>query len=336
MLKLDQRIAEARQKFKKTGHTHHLVHERNMRVNFGQRVAPPQSQYEKIKPGDVPNPFPGLKNDIPEMEYKDVTSDILTGAIIHHGALIVRNFFGNGIVENFRKGIDETFYESSKHFALDLQDKPTEPIDERSPWFRRQLPGEKLFDPGSVGFMLMTGSVWTFLSPAVCHDLLKSFEDVNLRGLLDEYFDDRTCLSFNKSVLRRMDPLGHPADWHQDGAFMDEHIKSINLWVALSDCGAGTDCPGMDFVPKRLNKIMPTGINKAKYDWSVSHESVSEWFKDCPPVTPTYKAGDAIFFDHYNLHVTSYSPEYTKRRYALETWFFAQKHAASNQSPMYW
>ena len=336
MLNFDEKIAEARTQFDETGHTHHLVRERNLRVNHGQRVAPPVSQKEKTAAKDVTNPFPDVRNAIPEMEYSEVTAEILTGAIVHHGALIVRNFFGNKDIKKFKNGIDETFYESSKHFALDLQDKPTEPIDKKSPWFRLKLPGKKLFDPGSVGFMLMTGSVWTFLSPAVCHDLLRAFERAKLRKLLDKYFKGRTCLSFNKSVLRRMDPLKAPADWHQDGAFMDEHIKSINLWVALSDCGAGTDCPGMDFVPKRLNKIMPTGTNKAKYDWSVSHESVEEWFQECPPITPTYKAGDAIFFDHYNLHVTSYSPDYTKRRYALETWFFAQEHAASNQSPTVW
>lgn len=133
-----------------------------------------------------------------------------------------------------------------------------------------------------------------------------------------------------------MDPLDKPAEWHQDGAFMTEEIKSINLWIALSDCGKGTNCPGMDFVPKRLDKIMPTGGEHGLFHWSVSPKSIDKWFKDCPPVTPTYKAGDAIFFDHYNLHVTSYSPEYTKPRYALETWFFAEDFPAHNQKPAYW
>lgn len=336
MLDMDQKIAEARQQYETTGRTHHLVRERNLRVNYGQKIAPPGNHYVKLNASDVANPFPDVKNDIPAMEYKDVTADILKGAILHHGALIVRDFFQNKAIENFKSGIDETFYETAKRFNFEFQDKPTEPIDRKSPWCRLKMPVKDLFDQGSVGLMLQTGSVWTFLSPSVCHDLLKAFEDAKLRGLLDEYFQGRTCLSFNKSVLRRMDPLENPADWHQDGAFMSEHIKSINLWVALSDCGAGTDCPGMDFVPKRLNKIMPTGTNGAKFNWSVAPESIGDWFKDCPPITPSYKAGDAIFFDHYNLHVTSNGPEYTKRRYALETWFFAQEHAASNQSPTIW
>jgi len=336
MLEFDKQITQLRERFERTGLPRHLFQERNLRAEYGQRMAPSVNMHKKIQPEDVANPFPGVRNDIPEIAYKDVTNETLRGAIIHHGALIVRDFLASEQVGEFRDGIDKTFFEGSKRFAPSPEEKPSEQINRRSPWFQMNLPGERMFEKGSVVFMLKTGSMWTFLSPAMCHNLLKAFEGANLRTLLDEYFEDRTCLSFNKSVLRRMDPLQGPADWHQDGAFMSEQIKSINLWVALSDCGAGTDCPGMDFVPKRLNKILPTGTNEANFDWSVSPKSVTEWFKDCPPVTPTYKAGDAVFFDHYNLHATSYSPDYTKRRYALETWFFAQKHAAINQSPMYW
>jgi len=307
---------------------------RNLRVKFGKQLS--RQAKAKSKPSFKPaaNPFPDVENDIPEVAYKDMTADMLSGAIQHQGALIVRNFFPVEAVESLRDGIDATFEESSNYFSGDA--KKREGGDRNSPWFRLDLPVKDVYDKGSVVFMMMTGSVWTFLSPVVCHRLLSAFEKAGLRETLDQYFEGRTCLSFNKSVLRRMEPLKEPPEWHQDGAFMTDGIKSVNLWIALSDCGAGTDCPGMDFVPKRLNKIMPTGGDHGVFKWSVSPHSIDEWFKDTPPITPTYKAGDAIFFDHYNLHATSYSPDYTKQRYALETWFFAEDYAAQNQSPTYW
>jgi len=334
MQKFDEKIDEVKKLYEETGQTHHLVRLRNLRVKFGHRISmrPRTDVSPKIKPAK--NPFPDIVNDIPELDYKDVTPKILRGAIQHQGALIARNFLSDEDIVSLREGIDKTFDESTKYFSDDP--KIIQTRDKKSPWFRLDLPIKGVFDKGSVGFMHRTGSVWTFLSPFVVHRLLNAFEDAGLLPTLDEYFEGRTCLSFNKSVLRRLDPLKRPADWHQDGAFMTEDIKSVNLWIALSDCGAGTDCPGMDFVPKRLNEIVPTGTNKAAHGWSVSPESVDEWFKDCPPVTPTYKAGDGIFFDHYNLHATSYSPDYTKTRYALETWFFAEEFAAHNQKPTYW
>jgi len=335
MLKFEQKIKEVKERYADTGHPHHLVRMRNIRLKFGARIkgAPASAKPPFIK--KVSNPFPDIKNDIPEIDYSELTPKILAGSIQHHGALIVRNILPQTEVKTLKDGIDETFDESQRFFSGKGKPAQDDPIW-KSKWFRTDLPVPGYFKKGAVTMMLETGSIWTFLSPTVSHRLLDVFEKVNLRKFLDKYFGGRTCVSFNKSVLRRMDPLENPADWHQDGSFMTAAIKSINLWVALSECGKGTDCPGMDFVPRRFNEIVEMGTNEAHFDWSVSQKTVREKFSDTPPITPHFNAGDGIFFDHYNLHVTSYDPSYTRKRYALETWFFPEEFAAKNQYPIAW
>ncbi|MEM6678117.1 MAG: hypothetical protein AAF675_09615, partial [Pseudomonadota bacterium] len=185
-------------------------------------------------------------------------------------------------------------------------------------------------------FLGESGAIETFLSPRVSFELFDLFERLGLRQLLQQYFRDEPCVSFNKSVLRKTAPLQQPAEWHQDGAFMTEGIQSLNLWIALSECGGETDCPGMDILPQRLDRVLETGSNGAIFNWSVSGATVAEAFPDLTPERPTFAAGDAILFDHLNLHATSSDPRYTRARYAIETWFFSKSHAALNQHPAYW
>jgi hypothetical protein len=117
---------------------------------------------------------------------------------------------------------------------------------------------------------------------------------------------------------------------------MDKGIKSLNIWISLTDCGNGTESPGMDLIPRRLNKIVQPGQNGAIFDWSISNQTVEEEFKDVKPARPFFGAGDGVIFDHFNLHATSSAPEFTQNRYAIETWFFAKSQCALNQNPVFW
>ena len=53
-----------------------------------------------------------------------------------------------------------------------------------------------------------------------------------------------------------------------------------------------------------------------------------------PVLCPRFNAGDALFFDHYNLHRTGFGLNHTKNRYAVETWFFAGSTAPHKQQPV--
>ena len=211
-----------------------------------------------------------------------------------------------------------------------------EGIENANIWFHPIPEMHNQVKTNAIGMMQKTGAVWTFLSPKVAYELMSCFSDLGLKELMAEYFEEQPCVSFLKSTLRRVEPLERPADWHQDGAFMGSNIKSLNLWIALTECGTGTSSPGMEIVPKRLDEVLPGGTNGAAFDWSVSQKSVREWFKDCPPERPHFNEGDAIFFDHLNLHATAYDENFTLPRYAIETWFFAQSYNAKNQIPVLW
>src|SRR5699024_11640061 len=84
-----------------------------------------------------------------------------------------------------------------------------------------------------------------------------------------------------------------------------------------------TDTPGIELVPVRLDDIVATGTENATLAWTVSPQFVSREFTDPAPVRPLFAPGDAVFFDHFNLHRTTCSSDMMQTRYAIECWFFA-------------
>ena len=44
--------------------------------------------------------------------------------------------------------------------------------------------------------------------------------------------------------------------------------------------------------------------------------------------------GDAVFFDHYDLHRTAFGQSDCHHRYAVESWFFSWSNAPENQHPL--
>ncbi len=307
------------------------VYLRNLRIRAFEHLEKNNStNINSACPPEFNNPFPEIHNDIPEVDVKDLNIEKLAGSIRHHGALIVRNFLEADDVVDLRRSIDQVL----NHFQ---KNKDQERDEDSDLWYKiPRTPKHKESIKEDLKWMRGTGSMWALISPRASGKILKAFDKLDLKSLLAEYLDDEPCLSFKKWVLRRMQPLKGNADWHQDGAFMGKDIKSINLWMALTDCGPGTERPGMDFLPKRLNEILETGTHGAHFDWAISHDFVKEKFPHIKPVSPKFNSGDAIFFDHMNLHVTSYNSAYTKRRYAIETWFFASSHHPENMISVVW
>ena len=170
-------------------------------------------------------------------------------------------------------------------------------------------------------------------SPRGMFNLLEVLEANGLIGLVTEYLGERPALSVRKTSLRRIPhDLNAEHGWHQDGAFLGQDIRTMNLWIALSDCGV--DAPSMDMVPRRLNYIVPTGTEGAIFDWSVSSRQITEACDGGEPTHLHFKAGDAIVFDEMNLHRTSALPGMTKPRYAIEAWFFAPSCYPLDQLPL--
>ena len=104
------------------------------------------------------------------------------------------------------------------------------------------------------------------LARAAATSCSTTYATIGLRDVVTDYLGERPVLSANKCTLRRV-PLTANTDWHQDGAFLGNGIRALNVWVALTDCGV--DAPGMDLVPRRFERVVETGTGGAIFDWAV-------------------------------------------------------------------
>ena len=276
--------------------------------------------------GQWPVPVEGVDRGgpacIPEIGLAELSAERLRREIQSRGSLLVRGLFA-GESARFVDGIDETF-------AVQVQGQGG-PKD--TSWFHPlSLPKD---DARLLGRYWVTGAggVLACDSPRLLQMLFEAYEALGLREVVTEYLGERPVLSANKATLRRV-PLTSNTDWHQDGAFLGEGIRALNLWVALSECGV--DSPGMDLVPKRFDAVVETGTGGAYFDWSVGPETVEVVAADAPPVRPHFQAGDVLFFDDLFLHRTAIDASMTRPRYAIESWFFAPTGYPNKQVPLVW
>lgn len=265
---------------------------------------------------------------IPEVSREQLNASTLANGVLNHGSLLVRNLVPAEHLATLCDDIEQAVNKRNQRVAGETIAKDDE----------HYCPSEFLNTQYKLGvgrkFIADTGGVWAADSPRGLFDVMELYRELQLKNLLADYFGEAPCVSVKKWVLRRVDPIVGEADWHQDGAFMGRDIRSMNLWIALSDCGGDSINPGIDIVPKRLEHIVQTGTDGARFDWTVGPQYVEKNFTDTPWVRPAFKAGDALFFDHMNLHRTAWSPTITGRRYAIECWFFAASVNATNQIPM--
>lgn len=261
---------------------------------------------------------------IPEIESRALTPELLKNGVIGHGALILRNFCDQPFIDKMKTNIDRSME------AYDLY-QAGKPLLELAPWYHPvDAPNKDEFRIENAWARKAAG-VFGASSPRSMFDLLGEIENTNLIESIEHYFGERPALSVKKTTLRRV-PRDSNAGWHQDGAFLGENIRTVNLWIALTDCGS--TAPSMDMVPLRLNEIVPTGTDNADYSWTVNNDLAIRVSGPTPPQRLHFKAGDAILFDEMNLHRTGVSPGMTNDRYAIEAWFFAPSKYPTDQLPI--
>ena len=90
----------------------------------------------------------------------------------------------------------------------------------------------------------------------------------------------------------------------------------------------------MDLIPQRLTEIQ--SADGASFNWSVSDDEANKTGGKSGPVAPVFNVGDAFFFDHFYLHRTQYRDDFTRLRYAIETWFFGASAFPKSQVPIAW
>jgi hypothetical protein len=268
------------------------------------------------------DPFPGI-DGLPQIDASALNADILGGSILHHGALWVRSLISPPEADRLRQGIDRTF-EARDAFHLGT------PVEETNPWYAQAPMDDSL--SASRAWVESGGGAWTADAPRMLFDLIELFKDSGVVDVIADVLGERPALSIGKSTLRRV-PWTTDTDWHQDGAFLGEAVRTVNVWLCLSECGV--DAPGLDVVARRLPYIVQSGSHGAHFDWSVGPGMVELLERGgADVVSPKFAAGDALLFDQLMLHRTGVRPGMTKSRWAVESWFFAPSTFPIEQGPL--
>ncbi len=280
---------------------------------------------------------------VPEIAASDLTGAFLKKSMREHGCIIVRDFFDDNEVRTMRSYVDYAFRVKDDGFLSRylLKECDLQPVLKET---SRNIKEKRKSNPtytdsfkkgaGLARFIGHSESRLTVRTPNIAEKLLRLYEKKALKDLLENYFGSEPCISVKKWNLRKSRPPAAPIDFHQDGAFMGDEIDSLNCWIPLSDCGAGYDVQGIDIVPLRLMHVFPPG--SGVLDLTVAASAIIEKYSEKAIVTPTFRKGDLIFFDHLLLHRTQSLPNATENRYAIETWFFDSVNFPKNQIPLKW
>lgn len=258
------------------------------------------------------------------VEPEQLTVETLRTGIARHGHVLVRGLLPSDDVARLVDGIDRAFTARDEKLA-------GAPVSETTPWFDPFTPRS----PYEVGvkrrWVHEAGGVLIGDSPRMLFELLDTFERLGVLRLVAGYLAERPVLSMNKCTLRRV-PLDTKYDWHQDGAFLGQGIRTLDVWVTLTACGR--DAPGLDVVPRRLDGLVETGTEGAIFPWAVSPAVVEAVSTETPVQRPVFDAGDALLFDDLFLHRTACDPAMTLERHAIESWFFAPSTYPDQQIPL--
>lgn len=274
----------------------------------------------------VPDRAFTYSSGLPEIDANELNAATLAAGIRHHGALLVRGLLSTSTAGRLADGIKQALaacaawrargageFEGSWYARLPLRKDCK--LAKTRPWVEDRGDG-----------------VWLADSPRMLYELTELFDTRGITAVISEYFGERPLLSVGKSTLRCVPPTIGRADWHQDGAFMGAEIRSVNVWTALSHCGV--DASGLEVLPRRVPRVLPTGSHGACFSWSVGPEIVAEAAGGVATTSPIFEPGDALLFDHFFVHRTGIPEAIAKDRYAIESWFFAPSAYPAAQVPL--
>jgi len=286
-------------------------------------------------PPALPDPFParpkvGMPAQIPEVQVggsgggADFDSTTVGGGVVHHGAVILRGLLTANQAQRLRDGADE---------AIEARDRAVAAgnFELGRPHYDRLVPLGGRTEV-SRAWVAEVGGILTADAPLLFHDLIDAFTDAGLIEIIAGYLGERPTLTFNKSVVRRL--VGSAPTWHQDGRFIGSEVRSLNVWLSLSDCGGDTSTAGLDVVPKRFHDLLDTEGHGSTFLHSIGDALIDREAAEVGVATPRFHPGDALVFDERFVHRTSVRPGLTGVRHAIESWFFAPSHFPSQYVPL--
>jgi hypothetical protein len=247
-------------------------------------------------------------------KVEDLSLDRIAQDINSQGCVWVKGLLPAQRAEYLRKAIDRTLADKQTY------DKSNAPTQWYAPF--SDLPDKeqkKELNKQRIAMGNYPTSIFAADSPKNFSTWIEFIRRTGLTELITQYIGERPALSLSKTVLRRQPPMEKCGGWHQDGAFLGANVKTLNVWLALTDCGE--NAPGLDILPRRIG-LMPTGTDGAHFKWSISDDLVQQTYPG-EIVRPKFEVGDALIFDQFFLHRTASSAEMMNDRYAIESWFFS-------------
>ena len=243
---------------------------------------------------------------LPEIAAADLTPGLVRAGILRDGCLLVRGLVPRAEALAFAELIDRVFAERERG-------------DNGEPGFYEEFDPHPRFNPvAERPWIKEGGGVLAADSPLLTFRMLELFRGAGLPALVEGYLGEPGLFTVQKTTLRKAEP-SVPGAWHQDGAFLGD-VRALNVWLSLSRCG--DEAPGLDLVPRRLDRLVSTGTDEAMLSYQVSQRVAEEAAGDRSIVRPVFEPGDALFFDELFLHQTGSDPAMPKPRFAIENWFF--------------
>ena len=281
-------------------------------------------------PPTYDDPFPEVGDDaVPEVTVDSMSVEKIAGGVEHHGAVAVRGALSAELADR----VVEVILATEVHRDAPVGTPP--PSDRTYEPFNGigAAPGPELLKLRQQRKMVADqGGTWLADSPVGTAIALGALYTTGLVELMTEHFGSRPCFSLQKSTLRRSLPEDKVAGWHQDGSFLGTDARTMNVWIALSDCGGDVPSPGLELIPKRVNEILPLdgGLGRV----SISRETIAAASDHVPSIVPRFAKGDALIFDQYFVHRSYFAPGMTTDRFALECWMFASGHTPTTYIPL--
>lgn len=234
------------------------------------------------------------------------SAGVVRSTIRAHGSLVVRGLVGPQGVARLQTAVNETIAARGHLLA---GNEPTG----ASPWYAEFGPIKEV---GARAFTASSGAL-AVDSPRGIFELIETFREAGVDRLAAEFLGGRPVISAEKSVFRRVEPTLF-ATWHQDGAFLGENIRTLDVWIALSSCGK--TAPSLEVLPRRVSRILPTG---ACFSWDLDDKEIEKEFPGFTTVLAQFEPGDAILFDQLCVHRSGHAAGMTLPRLAIECWLFA-------------
>lgn len=267
-------------------------------------------------PPTFEDPFPDVTGTVPEIPAHELTAEVMGATIAHHGSLIVRGLLDPDAQARTAATIIEAT-DAAQKGAAGQDDGWYDPVlgdDSMASALRKKV--EDL------------GGVWLADSPRGTAQVLDDLTASGAMAAVAGHFGERPVFSLQKSTLRRVPPEFRYTGWHQDGSFLGEGTRALNIWVALTACGGDRPAPGLEVIPARIENILETdGVARASIDGYAVHYSAKSLGVTVD--RPLFDPGDAILFDERMAHRTFLAETMTEERLALECWFFSPAHPNS-------